>query len=374
VQDRGYVWKRGQALVPTWTAFAVVNLLERHFDTLVDYEFTARMDDDLDAIARAELPKQRWLHDFYFGPGTDGGADETAIGLKRLVEVNLDEIDAAEINTFPLGLDAEGNEIVVKPGRYGPYVKRGEDTASVPDDLPPDELTVEKAVALLAAPKGEDPIGTDPGTGLPVYAKSGRYGPYVQLADTLPPGEKPKMASLFKTMTLERIRLSDALDLLSLPRTVGVDPADGQPITAQNGRYGPYVSKGAESRSLDNEEQLLTVTLDAALARLAQPRQFRGRGPAKPPLREFGTDPVSERPIVAKEGRFGVYVTDGETNASIGKGDRIETMTPERAQELLAARREAVAADPTKAKKAAPKRARPAKKAGAKKAAPRKRS
>ena len=376
VQDRGYVWKRGQALVPTWTAFAVVNLLERHFDTLVDYEFTARMDDDLDAIARAELGKEKWLHDFYFGPDAEGGVDETAIGLKRLVEENLDEIDAAEINTFPLGLDPEGNEIVVKPGRYGPYVKRGDDTASVPDDLPPDELTIDKAVALLAAPKGDDPIGTDPATGLPVYAKSGRYGPYVQLgdADTLPPGEKPKMASLFKTMTLERIRLTDALDLLSLPRTVGVDPADGQPITAQNGRYGPYVSKGPESRSLDNEEQLLTVTLDEALARLAQPRQFRGRGPAKPPLREFGTDPVSERPIVAKEGRFGVYVTDGETNASIGKGDRIETMNPERAQELLAARREAVAADPTKAKKAAAKRARPAKKAGAKKAAPRKRS
>ncbi len=376
VQDRGYVWKRGQALVPTWTAFAVVNLLERHFDTLVDYEFTARMDDDLDAIARAELPKQQWLHDFYFGPGADGGVDETAIGLKRLVQENLDEIDAAEINTFLLGLDPEGNEIVVKPGRYGPYVKRGEDTASVPDDLPPDELTIDKAVALLAAPKGDDPIGTDPATGLPVYARSGRYGPYVQLGDTdtLPPGDKPKMASLFKTMTLERIRLTDALDLLSLPRTVGVDPADGQPITAQNGRYGPYVSKGAESRSLDNEEQLLTVTLDDALARLAQPRQFRGRGPAKPPLREFGTDPVSERPIVAKEGRFGVYVTDGETNASIGKGDRIEAMTPERAQELLAARRDAVAADPTKAKKTATKRARPAKKAGAKKAAPRKRS
>jgi DNA topoisomerase-1 len=352
IQDRGYVWKKGQALVPTWTAFAVVNLLERHFDDLVDYEFTARLEDDLDAIARNEVGKEQFLNSFYFG-------DDVLPGLKRLVEQNLDEIDAAEINTFPIGLDAAGNEIVVKPGKYGPYVKRGDDTASVPEDLPPDELTIDKAVELLAAPKSDVPIGEL--DGLPLYAKNGRYGPYVQWgdADAPPPGEaKPKMASLFKTMTLERITVDDARQLLSLPRVVGVDPSDGQDVVAQNGRYGPYVSKGKESRSLANEEQLFTVTLSDALALIAQPRQFRGRGQAKPPLREFGNDPVSERAVVAKEGRFGVYVTDGETNASIGRGDRIEEMLPERAFELLAVRREA---GPTKSKRAGARSSSPKK-------------
>ncbi len=379
VLDRGYVWKRGQALVPTWTAFAVVNLLERHFDELVDYRFTARLEDDLDAIARNEVPKGDWLHGFYFG-GDD------LPGLKRLVEENLDEIDAAEINSFLVGADDEGREIVVKPGRYGPYVKRGDEKASVPDNLPPDELTVDRAVALLAAPKGDAPIGAL--DGVPVYAKNGRYGPYVQWgdADNLPPGEtKPKMASLFKAMSVDTVTLDQAVQLLSLPRLVGVDPSDGQPITAQNGRYGPYVAKGSESRSLQTEGQLLTVGLDEALALLAQPRTFRGRGAAapKPPLAEFGADPVSGRMVVAKEGRFGVYVTDGQTNASIGRGDRIESMTPERAYELLAVRRDAAgeaapgttgragaatkAVPKTAAKKAAKKA--PAKKAPAKAAA-----
>jgi DNA topoisomerase-1 len=362
ILDRGYVWKKGQALVPTWTAFAVVNLLEKHFDELVDYAFTARMEDDLDAIARNEKGKESWLREFYFG-------DDDLPGLKQLVEGNLDEIDAAEINTFPLGTDDTGEEIVVKPGKYGPYVKRGDDTASVPEDLPPDELTTAVALELLAAPKRDEPIGEL--EGLPVYAKNGRYGPYVQWGDaeTPPPGEsKPKMASLFKTMTLERLTLEDAAQLFSLPRVIGADPADGIEVTAQNGRYGPYVSKGKESRSLANEEQLFTVTLDAALALLAQPRQFRGRGPAKPPLREFGADPASQRPVVAKEGRFGVYVTDGETNASITKGDRIEEMTPERAYELLAIRREMVAdKDGPARKKSAPRKA-PTKKSAAKKA------
>jgi DNA topoisomerase I len=346
IQDRGYVWKKGQALVPTWTAFAVVNLLERHFDELVDYEFTARLEDDLDAIARDEVGKEQFLNSFYFG-------DDVLPGLKRLVEQNLDEIDAAEINTFPIGLDAAGNEIVVKPGKYGPYVKRADDTASVPDDLPPDELTVDKALELLAAPKSDVPIGELDGR--PVYGKNGRYGPYVQWgdADDPPAGEaKPKMASLFKTMTLERLTVDDARQLLSLPRVVGIDPADGKEVIAQNGRYGPYVTKDKESRSLANEEQLFTVALPEALALLAQPRQYRGRAPAKPPLREFGPDPVSERPVVAKEGRFGVYVTDGDTNASIGRGDHIEDMLPERAFELLAVRREVA---PTKTKRATKK-------------------
>jgi DNA topoisomerase-1 len=352
IQDRGYVWKKGQALVPTWTAFAVVNLLEQHFDELVDYAFTARVETDLDAIASGEAQKDQWLASFYFG-------DDALPGLKRLVEENLDEIDAAAINTFPIGTDPDGNEIVVKPGRYGPYVKRGDETAGVPDDLPPDELTVAVALELLAAPKSDEPIGELDGH--PVFAKSGRYGPYVQWGtpDDPPPGhDKPKMASLFKTMVLDRITMEEAEALLSLPRHLGTDPADGEPIVANNGRYGPYVQKGKEYRSLENEEQLLTVTLDDALRLLAQPKVFRrgGRGgAAKGPLREFGTDPVSQRPVVARDGRFGVYVTDGETNASIGKGDRIEEMTPERAYELLAVRRESVAA---KGEGAAPKRRR----------------
>jgi DNA topoisomerase I len=341
VQDRGYVWKKGQALVPTWTAFAVVNLMEQHFDELVDYAFTAHVETDLDAIAAGDTQKDQWLRSFYFG-------DDTLPGLKRLVEENLDEIDAAAINTFQIGVDGDGTEVVVKPGKYGPYVKRGDDTASVPEDLPPDELTLDKALALLAAPKTDEPIGEL--DGLPVFAKSGRYGPYVQWGtpDDPPLGmDKPKMASLFKTMVLERITLDEAKELLQLPRMLGVDPADGHEIVASNGRYGPYVQKGRDFRSLDNEDRLLTVTLEEALAIFAQPKVYRRGGQnmaAKGPLREFGTDPVTERPVVARDGRFGVYVTDGETNASIGKGDRIEEMLPERAFELLAIRRETVAA------------------------------
>lgn len=382
VQDRGYVWKKGQALVPTWTAFAVVGLLEQHFDELVDYAFTARVEADLDSIARNERQKQDWLSDFYFGT-----ADHELPGLKRLVEENLDGIDAAAINTFPIGTDDEGRTIVVKPGKYGPYVKRGDDTASVPDDLAPDELTVEVATRLLAAPKSDEPIGML--DGYPVYAKNGRYGPYVQWGapDNLPPGlTKPKMSSLFKTMVLERLTLDEATSLLQLPRTLGTDPADGEPIVVNNGRYGPYVQKARDFRSLSNEEQLLTIGLEEALSILAQPKVYRRGGAsmaAKGPLREFGNDPVSERAVVAKDGRFGVYVTDGVTNASLGRGDRVEEMTAERAYELLAIRREAGgskkapargakrAAKKAPAKKAAAKKT-PAKKAGTKKAAAKK--
>ncbi len=364
IQDRGYVWKKGQALVPTWTAFVVVRLLENHFKGLIDYGFTAEMEEELDRIAVGGADKRAYLQRFYFGNGH--------LGLHQLVTENLDLIDAAEINAIEIGRDGDGALIVVRPGKYGPYVKRGDDTASVPDDLAPDELNVEKALELLAAPKGDVPIGMH--DNLPVYAKSGRYGPYVQLGDpdAPPPGyDKPKMASLFKTMTLEHLKLSDAIELLSLPRSLGVDPVDGQEVTAQNGRYGPYVSKGSESRSLDTEERIFAVTLDEALALLAAPKQFRGRGRGapKPPLAEFGVDPVSERPILAKEGRFGVYVTDGETNASIGRGDRVETMTAERAQELLAARRDAIALGGPVKKSAKKSTKKPVKKAGVKAAA-----
>ena len=375
VQDRGYVWKKGQAMVPTWTAFAVVGLMEKHFDDLVDYAFTARVEEDLDAIALGQADKEAWLQNFYFG-----SEDAQLPGLKKLVVENLDEIDAAEINTFPIGADTTTGEIIVaKPGKYGPYVKRGEDTASVPDDMAPDELTVEVAMALLALPKSDEPIGEL--DGYPVFAKNGRYGPYVQWGtnDDPPRGmDKPKMASLFKTMTLERMTVDQAEELLSLPRSLGVDPADGVEILANNGRYGPYVQKDKDYRNIPTEEGLLTITLADALVIFSEPKQFRrGGGAPKPPLRDFGTDPVSQRPVVAKEGRFGVYVTDGETNASLTKGDRLEAMEAERAYELLAIRRETA---PTKkagakrapAKKAAPKKAAakkaPAKKAGAKKA------
>ncbi|HSP28032.1 MAG TPA: DNA topoisomerase, partial [Ilumatobacteraceae bacterium] len=386
IQDRGYVWKKGQALVPTWTAFAVIRLLEEHFDALVDYDFTASIDHDLDEIARGTRAKDKWLKRFYFGDTGDGDTepisaeagfgDDALRGLKRLVEENLDEIDAAEINTFALGPDDDGNLIVVKPGKYGPYVKRGDDTASVPDDLTPDELTVAKAIELLAAPKSDEPIGEL--DGYPVYAKSGRYGPYVQWGDhdDPPPGfEKPKMSSLFKTMILERITMDEAEALLQLPRHLGDDPTDGVPIYANNGRYGPYVQKEKDYRNIDAEDQLLQITLDDALKIFSEPKVYKRGGAnmaAKGPLREFGTDPVSERPVVAKDGKFGVYVTDGETNASLGKGDRLDEMAPERAHELLAIRRETVIAKGGPTKKLAAKKAPARKKAAAKKTAAKK--
>ena len=375
--DRGdYVRKKGTALVPTWTAFSVIRLLENHFTTLIDYKFTASVEEDLDAIARGEREKNDWLHQFYFGKA---GAFDKNPGLKKIVADNLDEIDAAEINTFPLGTHPDsGDDVVVKPGKYGPYVRCGENTAGVPETLTPEDLTLDVALQLLAAPKGDEPIGQK--DGLPVFAKTGRYGAYVQWGtpDNPPPGmDKPKMVSLFATMNVERFSMKDAEDLLSLPRTLGNDPADGEPITAQNGRFGPYISKGKDSRTISSEEHLLTISLDEALALLAQPRTFgRGRAAPKPPLKEFGNDPVSGKPVVAKEGRFGEYVTDGETNAGLKRGDILADMTPERAYELLQLRREYIAENggaPKKrgARAAAPKKA-PAKKAAAKKAATKK--
>ncbi|TML65020.1 MAG: type I DNA topoisomerase [Actinobacteria bacterium] len=330
IQDRGYVWKKGAALVPSFTAFSVVSLLEQHFADLVDYAFTARMEDDLDEIATGEEEAVPWLTRFYFGNGQPG--------LKTIVASRLGEIDAREVNSITIGAD-NGTPIVVRVGRYGPYLQRGDDTAGIPDDLPPDELTVERAVELLEAPSGDRELGTDPETGLPVFARAGRYGPYVQLGEAEAGSrKKPKTASILKTMALDTVTLDEALRLLSLPRVIGVDPADGEEITVQNGRYGPYVKKGKESRSIESEDQLFTLTLDEALAALAQPRRRRGQATAAP-IRELGPDPATGRDMVVKEGRYGPYVTDGETNASVPKDEVVETLTPERGADLLAVRR-----------------------------------
>ncbi|MFN0092143.1 MAG: type I DNA topoisomerase [Acidimicrobiales bacterium] len=343
IQDRGYVWKKGSALVPSFTAFAVVNVLEGHFPDLVDYAFTARMEDDLDSIASGAGEAVPWLSRFYFGAGGPRSGDGAeAGGLKTMVASRLDEIDPREVNAIPLGLDAQGEPVVVRVGRYGPYLQRGEDRASVPEDLAPDELTIDKAIELLEAPSGDRSVGVDPATGQPVLVLNGRFGAYVQLGETPenPKADKPKRASLFRSMHPATVTLEEALALLSLPRVVGVDPSDGVEIVARNGRFGPYLDKGGDSRSLDTEDQLFTVELADALARFAEPKRRRGAAAPKPPLRDdLGEDPLSGKPIVMKEGRFGPYVTDGETNASLRKGDDVAELTHERAVELLADRR-----------------------------------
>jgi DNA topoisomerase-1 len=342
IQDRGYVWKRGSALVPSFTAFAVVNLLENHFPRLVDYNFTASMEDDLDEIAAGEEQAVPWLERFYFGASTSGTVNQ---GLKDAVAEHLGMIDAREVNSIPIGADEQGDVVVVRVGRYGPYLQRGEERAGVPDDLAPDELTVERALELLHAPTGDRELGTDPESGLPVLARAGRYGPYVQLGEAAGGTAKPRTSSLFKSMTLDTITLEQALALLNLPRTVGTDPATGEEIVARNGRYGPYLQRGSDSRSLESEDQLLEVSLDDALALFARPKERRfGRAAAAAPLREIGTDPETASPIVLRSGRFGFYVTDGTTNASLRRGDDPETLTVERAAELLADRRAAAPA------------------------------
>ncbi len=370
--DREYVWKKGSALVPSFTAFAVVTLLETHFPDLVDYAFTARMEDDLDSIASGTAEAIPWLSRFYFGNGE--------LGLKEMVSNRLGDIDARAVSSIPVGTDDEGRTIVARVGKYGPYLARrpapgpgsadgaeepvDEDTVSIPDDIVPDELTVERANELLDAPSGDREIGTDPESGLPVLARAGRFGPYVQLGELEDGGPKPKTASLFKDMSLDTIALDDALRLLSLPRVVGADPADGVEITVQNGRYGPYLKKANDSRSLATEAQLFTVTLDECLKILAEPKRGRGQQAAAP-LRELGADPATDLPVVVKDGRFGPYVTDGESNASLRKGDTVEEITIDRASELLADRR---ARGPAKKKKGAKKKAT-AKKGTAKKKA-----
>ena len=373
ILNRGYVYKKGTALVPAWLAFSVIRLLEEHFPRQIDYTFTARMEDVLDEIAGGRKDRATELSEFYFGAG------EVA-GLKKLVD-ELGDIDARELATFPVGGPDSG--INLRVGRYGPYLEvvGGPDgdgdgsgagvRANVPEDLPPDELTLEKAKELLANPAGEEiDLGSHPETGLRVVAKNGRYGPYVteQLPEDAPKSAKPRTGSLFKSMSLDTVSLEDAVKLLSLPRVVGEDPESGEEITAQNGRYGPYLKKGTDSRSLTSEDQLLTIGLDEALRIYAQPKQ-RGRAAAAPPLKELGNDPVSGQPVVVKSGRFGEYVTDGEYNATLRKDDSVEDLTLERAAELLAERR---ARGP--AKKAAKKGAKkaPAKKSAAKKTAAKK--
>jgi DNA topoisomerase-1 len=403
ILDRGYVWKKGTALVPSFTAFAVVGLLERYFADLVDYGFTASMEDDLDAIASGSEESLPWLTRFYFGTqgpsGPDGapangngnaggngighGADNgngngtdaehpvaghvRGLGLKREVSTYLGEIDAREINSIPIGVGSDGTDIVARVGRYGPYLQHGEDRVSIPEDLAPDELTVERAEELLDAPSSDRVLGDDPETGLPVQVKAGRFGPYVQLGEMVDGGPKPRTSSLFASMSPATLTFEQALELLRIPRTVGTDPATGEEIVAHNGKFGPYLKKGTDTRSLLTEDQLLTVTVDEALALFAQPKT-RGNRAAKGPLREMGNDPDTGLTMVVKDGRFGPYVTDGTTNASLRRGDDVETLTVERASELLAERR---AAGPSTRKKAAAKKA-PAKKTAAKKTAAKK--
>lgn len=389
ILDRGYVYKRGSALVPSWVAFSVTGLLEQYFGRLVDFDFTAAMEDDLDAIAGGRAQRGNWLSSFYFG-GDDGAEGSVARsgGLKRMVGERLDDIDARLINSIKLFSDDAGRDVVVRVGRYGPYLERmvadpdkpdAEPTsqrANLPDDLPPDELTPEVAEKLFSTPQEGRTLGNDPGNGHEIVVKEGRFGPYV--TEILPETDddqtakktvkknapKPRTGSLFKSMDPATVTLEDALKLLSLPRVVGNDPASGEEITAQNGRYGPYLKKGTDSRSLATEDQIFNVTLDEALKLYAEPKRRGRQAAAAAPLRELGNDSATGKPMVIKDGRFGPYVTDGETNASLRKGDEVESITDERASELLADRR---ARGPVK--KAAKKTAKkaPAKKAVAKK-------
>ena len=414
IQDRGYVQKKGSALVPSWVAFAVTGLLEQHFSRLVDYGFTAAMEDELDEIAAGHEHRTTWLNNFYFGG--DHGVPESVArsgGLKKLVGVNLEGIDAREVNSIKLFDDEQGRAIYVRVGKNGPYLERtviGDDgepkpqRANLNDALTPDELTPELAEKLFATPQEGRSLGVDPETGHEIVAKDGRFGPYV--TEVLPEpdpgggsaggtsrpegrgttggrgsepedgapakkgkkpnGPKPRTGSLLRSMSLDTVTLDDALKLLSLPRVVGVDPNTGEEITAQNGRYGPYLKRGSDSRSLTSEEQLFTVTLDEALKIYSEPKRRAGQGASAPPLRELGTDPATGKQMVIKDGRFGPYVTDGETNASLRKGDDVLSITDERAAELLADRRARGPAKRTAkktAKKAGAKKA-PAKRAG----------
>ncbi|WP_109210120.1 MULTISPECIES: type I DNA topoisomerase [Microbacterium] len=364
ILNRGYVSKRGQALIPSWLAFSVVRLLEQHFADLVDYDFTAALEDDLDAIARGEQKRQDWLQEFYFGSGEH-------VGLRNIVD-NLGEIDARALNSTPIG-----DVATLRFGKYGPYLEVADKAnpeaeprrVNIPEDLAPDELTPAKAQELIDAPvAGDRVLGENTANGKLVVVKDGRFGPYVQETDppaaeevdeetgeVLPVAEpaeapapkkrgakkeaapKPRTASLFKSMSVDAIDLDTALKLLDLPRTVGIDPETEAPITAQNGRYGPYLKKGTDSRTLQSEQQIFDITLEEALAVYAQPK-YGARG-ASSALKEFEADPTSGKAIKLKDGRFGPYVTDGETNATIPRGEDAMEVTFERAVQLLADKR-----------------------------------
>ena len=370
------MFKKGTALVPSYLAFAVVTLLERHFGQLVDYEFTARMEGVLDEIAHGETSRVPWLRRFYFGgdqPGPAGQLDGDAAngagavhetGLKALVS-DIDDIDPREVSSFPL----EGTDITVRVGRYGPYLERDGQRVNVPEDMAPDELTPERAEELFSQPNEDVALGTDPSTGLQVVAKSGRFGrTSPSCSPSAPASAKPRTASLLKAMALDTVTLDEALKLLSLPRVIG--ELDGEPVTAQNGRYGPYVKKGAHSRSLGSEEQLFTFSLAEAKDLFSSPGRVGRARAAAPPLRELGDDPGTGKPMAVKNGRFGPYVTDGDTNASLRKGDKVDTLTVQRAAELLADRRAAAPTRPARPDRRAP--ARSAVKSGAKKPAAKK--
>jgi len=367
IDRRGYVWKKGKSLVPAFRAFAVVNLLQIYFADLVDYQFTAAMEDQLDEIAQGNQDLEPWLQRFYFGDPS-ATTELAKAGLERMTH-EPHEFDFAAINSIPIGTAPDGVAVSVRSGRYGPYLVHGEDRASIPEATEPDSLSVEKALELLAAPSNDRELGLDEATGETIYLKAGRYGPYVQVGEMTDPKEKPKTASLFSTMTPETLTLEEAKQLLSLPRVLGNHP-EGDTVVAQNGRYGPYITWAKETRSLDNEDQIFTIDLDGALALLAQPKQ-RGRRAAAGPLKELGEDPVTKRQVVVRTGRFGLYVTDGETNATLRLGDTPETISLDRACELLAERRNAEPSTrPRKAVKKAARKApakRAAKKAPAKK-------
>jgi DNA topoisomerase-1 len=369
INNRGYVFKRGQALIPSFLAFATVGLLEQHFPRLVDYDFTASMENVLDEIANGDGSAVNFLHPFYFGGDTgDEGSVARQGGLKRMVTERLGEIDARGINSILLFRDDAGRDVVVRVGKYGPYLQRfapgapegdeGE-RATVPDGIAPDELTPEKVAELFIGNSGgERKLGEHPETGEPVVVKSGRYGPYVSSGE--------KNSSLLSSQSPEELTLEEALRLLMLPRLIGQD-AEGENIMASPGRYGPYIKRGNDTRSLENEDQLFTLSLDEALALLAAPKT-RGRGAAKPPLREMGNDPVTQKPMVIKDGRFGPYVTDGEFNASLRRSQAVETLTVEEASEMLAEKRaKGPAPKKARAAKATPEKAATKKATGAKK-------
>ncbi|MEM8924181.1 MAG: type I DNA topoisomerase [Actinomycetota bacterium] len=365
IQNRGYAWKKGTALVPSFLAFAVVTLLEQHFPDLVDYAFTAQMENDLDEIASGAEDAIPWLREFYFGA-------EEYPGLRDKVNDRLGDIDARAVNSIPIGADSDGVAIVARVGQYGPYLQRGEDTKSIPDDIPPDELTAVRAEEILAIPD-EIPLGEHPHTGLPVIIKDGKFGPYVQMGVYDDESEeKPQTSSLFADMTMGEVTLDQAVELLTIPRVVGTDPSDGMEIVARNGPHGPYIEKGAkgeeghDTRSFENERDLLTMDVPQALDLFSQPKRRRGQK-ATGPLKELGVDPVTDLKVVVRSGRFGEYVTDGEINASLQQGDSVERIDIMRASELLTIRRQKLELEGKAPAKKAKKKA--TKKAGAKKKA-----